>query len=129
MDERNAVASSWFCATSKIEPQQQADNFSLQAIMRLFFPSGNNRKNVFNDCRQIMNQNFKELGQGLNDVEKIISSCNMTTCGSYFPYNQFEATIDAQLECLEKVKIRAFYHQCSKLLSHAGQQNSGCIQI
>ena len=49
-----------------------------------------------------MNQNFKELGQGLNDVEKIISSCNMTTCGRYFPYNQFEATIDAQLECLEK---------------------------
>ena len=64
-----AVASSWFCATREIEPQQQVDNF-LQAIMRLFFPSGNNRKNVFNDCRQIMNQNFKELGQGLNDVEK-----------------------------------------------------------
>ena len=107
MDERNAcaVASSWFCATREIEPQQQADNF-LQAIMRLFFPSGNSRKNVFNDCRQIMNQNFKEMGSGPNDFDKIMSSCNMTTCGRYFPYKQFEGTIEAQLTGLERIKIR-----------------------
>ena len=107
MDESSActVASSWFCATSDIEPQQQVDNF-LQAIMGLFFPSGNSSKNIFNDCRQIMNQNFKEFGSGLKGVDAIFSSCNMTTCGSYFPYNQFEETIENQLNGLESLKIR-----------------------
>ena len=107
MDESIActVASSWFCATREIEPQQQVDNF-LQAIMRLFFPSGNITKNIFNDCRQIMNQNFKEFGSNLKDVDAIVSSCNMTTCGSYFPYKQFEGTIEGQLNGLESLKIR-----------------------
>ena len=54
-----------------------------------------------------MNQNFKEFGSGLKGVDAIFSSCNMTTCGSYFPYNQFEETIENQLNGLESLKIRA----------------------
>ena len=111
-----------FVQQAILSKQQQVDNF-LQAIMGLFFPSGNSSKNIFNNCRQIMNQNFKEFGSGLKGVDAIFSSCNMTTCGSYFPYNQFEETIENQLNGLESLKNSRFAARVRSCSASQGNRN------
>ena len=97
------IASSWFCATKKLQPHRQKDYF-LHAIMNMFYPDTNlgGKKNIFNDCRRIMYQNFIELETiGTSPDEAILESCNLTTCGDYFPYDRYQETIVSHCDSLE----------------------------
>lgn len=99
----SSVATSWFCATSELQIQNQLD-YMQQAITTMFHRSVPGNKNIFNECRLIMNENCKEYGE--SGIDAILESCNLTTCGNYYPYQFFQSIISTHRDGLEALKNR-----------------------
>ena len=100
----SSIAASWLCAVKDLSPQYQLDTF-FQAIIDTFHAS-KSTDNAIRHCKSIMLANFNNAKEPAKseDEESIFSSCNLTTCGHYYPRRFYGDVLGAHLDAVSSLR-------------------------